>query len=1277
MTCTGDGSTGSIKTEQWLFENWARTQRVLVPVVYNPTAVEHIVNAILEVEGARGTLKAIGSQWAYGSVAVDASVGNVIYTKALNKVLNGVLGETLPTKLIPFALRDQSSAGAKYYVHVEAGIKIYDLNCKLDALGLAMPTLGGNNGQALAGVIATGTHGTDVAAPPIADAVQAIHLVGPGGQEWWIERDDDQGAITTPDRMTQAKQRGLICSDARVEYDTSLFRAVLVSMGRMGVVYSYVLKAVDAFGLRTNRVTSTWTAERAKLRNPTSPFGTNRWLEIFLNPYPDPTGEHSCVVSTKNVAGPPFRPDDAISKNAFDGFCESPHITQILVGINLGLPAVMAGVVATAAATLGPLNAIPIVGPFLYSAALAAIVTPYTLLQTALVSLLAKSPGGNFGEQLANVVNLLVRAKMKPVIPQIVSALAGSLRPLSEDGTVKESFRSYTGQRMCPEVPLEATNCERQMDTLELAFDMTPGKTNLFDFVDEVFAEADRLYAADQPAAFGMSLRFTAATEALLGMQQWARTCSVEIFVLRGVHSTPSFITKLYELGERHRAIPHWGLLHEQTAAQVRNHYPKLSEWRQALRFIIDRGNGRAETFQSQFSIARGLEPEQFMPPTVVVPLTESGETDPYDFGTIRLYERKSVTFHFQASGQHTLRVMGHLTEGHFSLNDVPASSFLGTPAVPHNLEVENVDASALPGEEIKVKATFIAQRPGVHQGKLWIIVNAANLNAIIIPIRARVESFSLVLVQPSPAVLDLGGVPIDVTKTVSLVIRNDSTTVAWLTGVSFSDPTVTQQIGVETGPVSIGQVRTYTLSYRPSDVGPIETDVVLQFIDGTSPTHNAQDVLLKLTAIGVGAQARLRPRTIDFGEVAVGAESSPRALTVTNVGLDPLTLTGTSISVEFRVVGATPTTLAGGQSAQIDMIFRPIDAGPRTTSFMIASNSVHPPAPVPMYGVGIVEPVLRATPNGVVFPDTVSGSTRTAEIVVSNPGAIAVSIGTVSVQPPGGADFRIVRDTCSGMNMPVGQSCAVDVAFEPTTPGLKVGAVEITGPTQPLLVSLAGDALPAMGLVPNVSDVDFGALAIGKTSAVQRVVLTNRAPRAATIKNVIVVGPAAREVHVVTTDCTGAVLQPGASCSVQLEFKPGMIGARSATLTANANVISHDASLQAIGLGAAVEWTLSALEFGNMVIANQTPAQDSSLRNIGNARLTILQVEVIDHAADFVITSLTPGITSLPPNGELGFRIRFRPAATGNRQAFLRIHTDSQASPHVLSLSGVGFNAP
>jgi HYDIN/CFA65/VesB-like, Ig-like domain len=86
------------------------------------------------------------------------------------------------------------------------------------------------------------------------------------------------------------------------------------------------------------------------------------------------------------------------------------------------------------------------------------------------------------------------------------------------------------------------------------------------------------------------------------------------------------------------------------------------------------------------------------------------------------------------------------------------------------------------------------------------------------------------------------------------------------------------------------------------------------------------------------------------------------------------------------------------------------------------------------------------------------------------------------------------------------------------------------------------------------------------------------------------------------------------------------------------------------------------------------TPAQTAEFRNTGNAALTITQVEVVDDAADFVVTDLTPGITTLRPNGEKGFQIRFRPTAAGNRQASLRIHSDAAGSPHSLTLLGVGF---
>lgn len=49
--------------------------------------------------------------------------------------------------------------------------------------------------------------------------------------------------------------------------------------------------------------------------------------------------------------------------------------------------------------------------------------------------------------------------------------------------------------------------------------------------------------------------------------------------------------------------------------------------------------------------------------------------------------------------------------------------------------------------------------------------------------------------------------------------------------------------------------------------------------------------------------------------------------------------------------------------------------------------------------------------------------------------------------------------------------------------------------------------------------------------------------------------------------------------------------------------------------------------------------------------------------------------ITRLQPNGEKGFRIRFKPLAAGDRQGRLTIHSDAPDSPHVLTLVGVAFD--
>jgi len=99
----------------------------------------------------------------------------------------------------------------------------------------------------------------------------AIHLIGPGGQEWWIERS--QGLTAGTEAQTQQELQTIattmtgadkeLCSGVLVKKDDFFFRSVLVSVGRMGFVYSLVVRTVPAFKLTETRDNDVW----EKLKN--------------------------------------------------------------------------------------------------------------------------------------------------------------------------------------------------------------------------------------------------------------------------------------------------------------------------------------------------------------------------------------------------------------------------------------------------------------------------------------------------------------------------------------------------------------------------------------------------------------------------------------------------------------------------------------------------------------------------------------------------------------------------------------------------------------------------------------------------------------------------------------------------------------------------------------------------------------------------------------------------------------------------------------------------
>ena len=217
-------------------------------------------------------------------------------------------------------------APMKFYLfHVESGMRIYELYSLIDS-GVdgadsrslstvmakapgstvdytgpwALETMGGAGGQTIAGVASTATHGGDVQASSISDLVVAIHLIAPDGQEYWIEKHQilpTQEPFPLVDEHllnTKAYPQGeLRRRPIQVLRSDDLMHAAIVSCGRMGIIYSMVVRAVRQFALDEQIDSSQyWSDVKTWLTNPSDPkriaMLAHRFARIDVDVYPKP-----------------------------------------------------------------------------------------------------------------------------------------------------------------------------------------------------------------------------------------------------------------------------------------------------------------------------------------------------------------------------------------------------------------------------------------------------------------------------------------------------------------------------------------------------------------------------------------------------------------------------------------------------------------------------------------------------------------------------------------------------------------------------------------------------------------------------------------------------------------------------------------------------------------------------------------------------------------------------------------------------------------------------
>jgi hypothetical protein len=211
------------------WHNVARDQSCHPLRIEHPVTTEELQELVREAERAGTTIRAVGAGHAWSDVALTDGI--LVETDRMTGLLEDV-GEHL--------------------VRVRGGTRIRDLNAALDARGLGLTNMGGYDGQAIAGVVATSTHGSGLAFGPFPDYVRSIDVVASGGEVVRIDRGDEA------------------------------FGAAVCAMGCMGIIDSLVLEVRPRFWLHERRVVRTWDEVRPELDEK---LATEKHLELFLDPY--------------------------------------------------------------------------------------------------------------------------------------------------------------------------------------------------------------------------------------------------------------------------------------------------------------------------------------------------------------------------------------------------------------------------------------------------------------------------------------------------------------------------------------------------------------------------------------------------------------------------------------------------------------------------------------------------------------------------------------------------------------------------------------------------------------------------------------------------------------------------------------------------------------------------------------------------------------------------------------------------------------------------------
>ncbi|HEY6270415.1 MAG TPA: choice-of-anchor D domain-containing protein [Terriglobales bacterium] len=203
-----------------------------------------------------------------------------------------------------------------------------------------------------------------------------------------------------------------------------------------------------------------------------------------------------------------------------------------------------------------------------------------------------------------------------------------------------------------------------------------------------------------------------------------------------------------------------------------------------------------------------------------------------------------------------------------------------------------------------------------------------------------------------------------------------------------------------------------------------------------------------------------------------------------------------------------------------------------------------------------------------------------------------------------------------------------------------------------------------------SVTLLNFGHVAVGQSSVVQTVSVTNNGIGTMAISGVSINGTNSGD-FAESNEC-GSSLAAGASCTINVTFTPTAYGNRSAALSVTDGALGSPQSVVLSGFGDAPLVGLSAtsVAFPQQLVGTVAHTRQVQLTNTGTAALTISGIVLGGtNSADFLESNNCPA--SLAAGAGCTISVAFRPETKGSLSAQVTVTDNAAGSPQTIVLTG------